>query len=58
MKEHLLHQGGLTKSVIEGDVKDHIGKRRSWMEYMKQIMTDMGKNRYKVLKELCDDRDA
>lgn len=28
------------------------------MEYMKQIIIDMGKNSYKDLKELSNDRDA
>jgi len=28
------------------------------MEYMKQLMSDMGKNSYKKLKELSNDREA
>lgn len=41
--------------MIEGDVDGHIGSERPRMEYMKQIMIDMGKNSYKELKELSND---
>ncbi|VVC40587.1 Reverse transcriptase domain [Cinara cedri] len=53
---HLLRHESLSKTVIEGDVEGHIGKGRPRMEYMKQIIIDMGKNSYKELKELSNDR--
>jgi hypothetical protein len=46
------------KNVIEGDVKGYIGRGRTRMEYMKQIMTDMGKDSYKDVKELSYNREA
>lgn len=55
---HLLRHESLTKTVIEGDVEGHIGRGRPRMEYMKQLMSDMGKNSYKKLKELSNDREA
>jgi len=55
---HLLRHESLTKTVIEGDVEGHIGRGRPGMEYMKQLMSDMGKNSYKKLKELSNDREA
>lgn len=38
---HLQRHDSLTKSVIECDVKGHIGRGRPRMEYTKQIMIDM-----------------
>jgi len=55
---HLLHHNSLSKTVIKGDVEGHIGRGRPRMEYMKQIIIDMGKNSYKELKELSNDKDA
>jgi len=55
---HLPRHESLSKTVIEGDVEGHIGRERPRMEYMKQIIMDMGKNSYKELKELSNDRDA
>jgi hypothetical protein len=49
---HILRHDSLTKNVIEG----YIGRGRPIMEYMKQIMIDMGKNSYRELKELSYNR--
>ncbi|KAF0763285.1 craniofacial development protein 2-like [Aphis craccivora] len=43
---------------IEGDVEGYIGRGRSRMEHMKQIIMNMGKNSYKELKELSYNREA
>ncbi|KAF0760252.1 craniofacial development protein 2-like [Aphis craccivora] len=52
LKTCILRHESLSKTVIEGDVEGHIGRGRPRMEYMKQIIIDMGKNSYKELKEL------
>jgi len=54
---HLLRHESLSETVIEGDVKGHIGRGRPRMEYTKQIIVEMGKNSYKELKGLSNDRD-
>jgi len=58
MIRHLLRHDSLLKTVIEGNVDGHIGRGKPRMEYMKQIIIDMGKNSYKELKELSNHRDA
>jgi len=40
---HLLRHESLSKTVIKGDVEGHIGRGKPRMEYMKQIIIDMGK---------------
>ncbi|KAF0765853.1 craniofacial development protein 2-like [Aphis craccivora] len=55
---HLLRHESLSKTVIEGDVEGHIGRGRPRMEYMKQIIIGKGKNSYKELKELSNDRET
>jgi hypothetical protein len=40
---HILRHDSLTRNIIEGDVEGYIGRGRLRMEYMKQIMIDMGK---------------
>jgi len=55
---HILRHDCLTKNVIEGDVEGYIGRGRSRMEHMKQIIMNMGKNSYKELKELSYNREA
>jgi len=47
---HLLRHDSLTKWVIEGDAEGYIGRVRLRIEYMNQIMIDMGKDSYKELK--------
>lgn len=44
MIRHILRYDSLTNNVIEGDV-DYIGRGRPKMEYMKQIIIDMGKDK-------------
>lgn len=51
---HLLYHNSLTKRVIEGD----IGRGSLRIEYMKQIMIDMGKTSYKQLNKLSNDRES
>jgi hypothetical protein len=51
---YTLRHDSLTRNVIEG----YIGRGRPRMEYMKQIMIDMGKDNYKELKELSYNREA
>jgi hypothetical protein len=46
---HIRRHDNLTRNVIEGDVEGYIGKGRPRIEYMKQIMIDMGKDNYKEL---------
>jgi len=55
---HILRHDSLTKNVIESDVEGYIRRGRPRMEYMKQIMIDMGKDSYKELKELSYNREA
>lgn len=57
MIEHILRHNSLTKNVKEGDVEGYVrGMPR--MEYMKQIIIDIGKDSYKKLKELSYNREA
>lgn len=58
MIRHLLSHDSLTKSVIEGDVGSQIGRGRLRTEYMKQNTIDVGKNCYKELNELSNDKKA
>ncbi|VVC27478.1 Hypothetical protein CINCED_3A011221 [Cinara cedri] len=53
---HLLRHESLSKTILEGDFEGHIGRGRPRMEYTKQIIIDIGKNSYKELKELSNDK--
>jgi hypothetical protein len=39
--------GYISKTIIKGDVEGYIRKERPRMEYIKQIMIDIGKKNYK-----------
>lgn len=57
---HILNNDIMVKNVIKGDVEGYIRRGRPMMEYMKQVMINIGKVRlgYKEIKELSYNREA
>ena len=55
---HSLRHEGLAGTILEGTVEGHNGKGRQRLEYMKQIIDDVGCSGYCKIKRLASDRNG
>ena len=53
---HTLRHEGLAGTILEGTVEGHKRKGRQRLEYMKQIIDDVGCSGYCEMKRLAQDR--
>lgn len=56
MMNHMLRHDSLLKMIIESDVDHKTGKGRPRMEYIPQIMKDIGINNHRELRSWSYDR--